>query len=259
MNMPFSIDPVAAEGFSNEAIRYEKGRPGYPQEALEILQEQFNLAPEARILDLGAGTGKWTRQIIQHYSNTVALEPVADMAAQLKNVCSRVEILQSTAEAIPLPDASVDLVTCAQAFHWFDFSKALLEIDRVLVSHGGMLLLWNTRDYSRSWLGELSKGSPFPGDGQHSARPEEEWKKVPEWELFESLSVQHVNWELNQTKDEIVDGILSLSRYAILPALEKEEMRNQMLDRLNSHPATRNRKLLPFPYRTDIVWTKKRK
>ncbi len=132
------IHRAAATGFARSVDAYERGRPGYPAAALEPLA----LAPGFTVLDLAAGTGKLTRPLVESGATVIAVEPVAEMRAVLPTAA---RVLDGTAEAVPLDDASVDLVTVAQAFHWFDGDAALAEIHRVLRPGGGLALLWNRR------------------------------------------------------------------------------------------------------------------
>jgi SAM-dependent methyltransferase len=132
------VHRAAADGFARSAEAYETGRPGYPAAALE----QLRLSPGLRVLDLAAGTGKLTRALVASGARVTAVEPVAEMRATLPD---DVEALDGTAEAIPLDDGAVGLVTVAQAFHWFDGAAALAEIHRVLRPGGRLALLWNRR------------------------------------------------------------------------------------------------------------------
>jgi SAM-dependent methyltransferase len=132
------IHAAAQTGFGRAAAEYERGRPGYPPEALAPL----GLSPALVVLDLAAGTGKLTRLLEAAGATVIAVEPVAEMRAALP---ASVQALDATAESIPLGDDSVDLVTVAQAFHWFDGDAALAEIHRVLRPAGRLALLWNRR------------------------------------------------------------------------------------------------------------------
>jgi SAM-dependent methyltransferase len=132
------IHEAAATGFARAAEEYERGRPGYPPAVLEPLR----LSPDLVVLDLAAGTGKLTRLLATSGATVIAVEPVAEMRASLP---SSAQVLDGTAEEIPLDDASVDLVTVAQAFHWFDGDAALAEIHRVLRPRGRLALVWNRR------------------------------------------------------------------------------------------------------------------
>jgi SAM-dependent methyltransferase len=132
------VHRAAAQGFARSADAYERGRPGYPDEAISFLVERLPAA--ARVLDLAAGTGKLTRPLLAAGVEVIAVEPVDEMRALLPGVA-----LDGTAEAIPLEDGAVDGVTVGQAFHWFDGDAALAEIARVLRPRGLLALVWNRR------------------------------------------------------------------------------------------------------------------
>jgi SAM-dependent methyltransferase len=118
---------------------YERGRPGWPREAVEPL----GLPPAATVLDLGAGTGKLTRLLVPAVGRVVAVEPADAMRRVLATLCPQAEARPGDAQAIPLPDRSVDAVFAAEAFHWFDDDQSLVEIARVLRAGGALVLLWN--------------------------------------------------------------------------------------------------------------------
>lgn len=136
------IHQAAATGFSRSADAYERGRPEYPNEAIEWLAERLGLRPGRTVLDLAAGTGKLTRALARTGVEVIAVEPLDEMRAAIG---PEARVLAGAAEAIPLPDASVDAVTVGQAFHWFDPEPSLAEIHRVLRPGGALALVWNTR------------------------------------------------------------------------------------------------------------------
>jgi SAM-dependent methyltransferase len=147
-----------SRSFEAAAAEYERHRPEYPEEALRWAAEQLGLEERARVLDVGAGTGKLTRGLVALGFELVAVEPGAAMLEQLRTAVPEAEAHEGPAEAIPLPDASVDAAFSAQAFHWFDPERALPELHRVLRPGGGLVLVWNwwdERDPLQSELGEL--------------------------------------------------------------------------------------------------------
>jgi SAM-dependent methyltransferase len=118
---------------------YERGRPGYPPSVARVLD-----APgSARVLELGAGTGKLTRLLVQDHAAVLAIEPDPEMRRWLTGGCPNAVVVAGTAEAIPLADQSVDAVFSAEAFHWFSHGRALEEIGRVIRPHGKLILMWN--------------------------------------------------------------------------------------------------------------------
>ncbi|HEY4915702.1 MAG TPA: class I SAM-dependent methyltransferase, partial [Solirubrobacteraceae bacterium] len=108
------------------------------------------------VLDLGAGTGKFTRALVSRGLDVVAVEPLDEMREILQQQLPDVRALAGTAENIPLDDDSVDAVTVAQAWHWVDERRALPEVARVLRPGGELCLIWNRRDHSVAWMRRLS-------------------------------------------------------------------------------------------------------
>lgn len=143
--------------FGTVATEYESARPDYPAEAVSWLARELGIGPGRDVLDLGAGTGKLTRQIAALGPSIVAVEPDGEMRVELERAVPGVEALSGTAEAIPLPDSSVDAITCAQAFHWFDADLALPEMSRVLRPGGGVGLMWNLRDETDPFQAHLTE------------------------------------------------------------------------------------------------------
>jgi SAM-dependent methyltransferase len=141
-----------ATAFGPAAEAYDRGRPGYPRDALAWCLP----AGARRVLDLGAGTGKLTRGLLALGLDVVAVEPLAELRAR---VPSPATALDGSAEAIPAGDASVDAVLVGQAFHWFDAPRALTEIARVLRPGGTLGLLWNVLDDATPWVAALADAS----------------------------------------------------------------------------------------------------
>jgi SAM-dependent methyltransferase len=141
-----------ATSFALVADAYERGRPGYPDEAVRWL---VGAAPRD-VVDVGAGTGKLTRSLVALGHRVTAVEPLEEMLGHLRRAAPGATALAGNAEEIPLPDASADVVVCAQAFHWFDHDAALSEIARVLRPDGRVALVWNIRDAREPWVAELS-------------------------------------------------------------------------------------------------------
>lgn len=144
------VHHAAAVGFGRSAAAYERGRPGYPDDAVDRLVAAL---PGGQVVDLAAGTGKLTRALVARGLDVVAVEPVAEMRAVIDPPARP---LDATAEAIALPDASADAVTVAQAFHWFDGERALAEIHRVLRPGGVLALIWNRRDMDSALQSRVS-------------------------------------------------------------------------------------------------------
>jgi SAM-dependent methyltransferase len=152
--------------FGVVAAAYAEHRPDYPAAAA-----RWCLAPAGRdvsrlrVLDLGAGTGKLTGVLARLAAEVIAVEPDKQMLAELRRYFPGVRALHGSAEAIPLPDGSVDAVLCGQALHWFDLDLALPEIARVLAGGGVLAGLWNSDDDRVEWVAGLqavAKGAASP-------------------------------------------------------------------------------------------------
>jgi ubiquinone/menaquinone biosynthesis C-methylase UbiE len=136
------------ERFSNRVENYARFRPTYPLAVIEVLKNECGLAPNSVVADIASGTGIFTRLLLENRIRVLGVEPNADMRrageeylANYPNFTS----VTATAENTGLPDQSVDLVTAAQAAHWFDREKALHEFQRILKQAGYLALLWNDR------------------------------------------------------------------------------------------------------------------
>ena len=187
--------------FGRAVDAYERARPQYAADAVAWIAARLQLG---RILALGAGTGKLTRQLLGVAGSVVAVEPDDDMRSMLERVLPGVEALRGSAEAIPLPSASVDAVTVAQAFHWFELDAALAEMHRVLRPSGGIALLWNEYDWP-----ELN--AIVDRLRTRSARDDDEYERLlatPLFTSFEKRTFAHVD---RVGPEIVVDRISSIS------------------------------------------------
>jgi ubiquinone/menaquinone biosynthesis C-methylase UbiE len=149
------------ERFSNRVKNYVKYRPTYPPQILDLFREQMNLRKSSIIADIGAGTGISSRMFLEHGNSVYGVEPNAAMrgAAEefLKNY-PLFKMINGTAENTNLPDASVDFVVAAQAFHWFNREKTRAEFKRILRENGYAVLIWNERQLdTNAFLREYEK------------------------------------------------------------------------------------------------------
>jgi SAM-dependent methyltransferase len=244
----------AAQAFDGAADAYDRGRPGFPPDVVEKLVEVLGIGPGVRVLDLAAGTGKLTRLLAPTGAELVAVEPLDGMRARLEARIPGIRALEGTAEAIPLSDASVDAVTAAQAFHWFDGKAALGEIHRVLTPGGRLGLLWNARDEQEDWvarLGEIMERHRGTAPRYQAGA----WRAAfDETTLFTPLAAAHFSHVHEVDAQSVVDRVLSVSFIAALTEREREGVGKQVLRLLAEHPATRGRETFPVLYRTDVFW-----
>nr|WP_221475731.1 class I SAM-dependent methyltransferase [Sphaerisporangium rubeum] len=147
---------ILGSSFGAAAVLYGEHRPDYARAAVRWTVES---GPGPRVLDLGAGTGKLTATLVAVGADVVAVEPDAAMLAELRRVLPGVRAVSGGAEAIPLPDASVDVVLAGNAMHWFDMDAAGPEIARVLAPGGVLAGLWNVLDDQVDWVAGLARVS----------------------------------------------------------------------------------------------------
>ena len=150
-------DTQGRVGFEAASDVYERGRPGYQEDLVAFVVERARIREGTRVLDLAAGTGKFTRELVQLGATCVAVEPSASMREMLTRLVPGVPVIAGLGEAIPLRTRSMEAVVVAQAFHWFDPPVALAEIARVLRPGGVLSLVWNERDERDPVMKELSR------------------------------------------------------------------------------------------------------
>lgn len=143
--------------FGRAASAYESGRPGYSAEAVSWMLEHARESGRVpRVADVGAGTGKLTRAVVELGADVVAVDPDADMLASLRENVVGVPTFAGTAETLPLPDAALDAVVMGQAWHWVDPVLGSREVARVLRPGGVLGLVWNIRDDRVEWVRRLT-------------------------------------------------------------------------------------------------------
>jgi len=221
--MRVRIHRFARVGFARGAEAYERARPGYPADAVAWLVERTGITPRTTIVDLAAGTGKLTRALAATGAHVLAVEPVAAMRRQFPGDIGA-DVVDGTAEDIPLCDSSADLVTVAEAFHWFRGDEALREIHRVLRPGGSLALLWNRLD-ANDELGAAFQDVLERNRGHEHIRDTGEWRQAFErTSLFtepELRSFGHVH-ELDV--DALVARAASETSIAILPEAHRRQV-----------------------------------
>ncbi len=237
----------AAGGFATAADAYERGRPGYPEAAIAWLAECLRLEPGRDVLDLAAGTGKLTRALMPFGARVVAVEPIDEMREQLFRALPDVDAFDGTAESIPLPDGSVDAVTCAQAFHWFRAVEALREIHRVLRPGGALALVWNVRDVSDPLQAKVHEILEPYGAGVRTHREFQPEDVIGRSGLFGE--VEHRSWPYTQrlSRAHLVDRIASVSYIAVLDPDTRAEVLSRVLEAAEGLPEP-----ISIPYTTDV-------
>ena len=252
------IHESAAKGFSAGADAYERGRPEYSAAAIARLVEELKIGPGTRVLDLAAGTGKLTRQLVETGAELVAVEPIAEMRAKLESAVPTAEAIEGTAERIPLPNHSVDAVVVGQAFHWFDGIRAVSEIRRVLRPTGTVGLIWQSRDPNRPWLVRLDEVIDRTDDGHPRFRTGA-WREAFDLTvLFDPIEDATFDYVQRGTAETIVDRVASISYIAAMPADRRQVVLDEVREILATDPDTAGADIVELPYRAHVYWTRPR-
>ncbi|HJS94892.1 MAG TPA: class I SAM-dependent methyltransferase [Solirubrobacteraceae bacterium] len=219
-----TIHDEARRGFQAGAAAYERGRPGYPAGAIEWLRAELGLRAGRTVADVGAGTGKLTRELIATGASVIAVEPVPGMREVLTRTVPGARVLDGTAEAMPVLDASVDAITVAQAFHWFDTSRTLDEFHRVLRPGSRFAVIWNRRLRDQPLhqaIHELTE--PYRGDSP--SHYDGGWRdSIASDGRFAAAGETKVPFEQRFDADGLVDRVASVSFIAALDDAERERV-----------------------------------
>lgn len=216
----------AGTSFGAAASEYERGRPVYPVEAVEWL-----LPPGAtRVLDLGAGTGKLTRRLLERGLRTAAIDPSVGMLAQLTSVLPGVPVAAGTAELLPVRDAAVDAVLVAQAWHWIDAGRAVPRIARALRPGGRLGLVWNIRDEREDWVARL-------GRIMHQRAKQDMGSEAPPiGSPFGPAERRDFTWTRRMTLPELLDMVASRSYVIALPPGDRAAILAAVTRLVETHP-----------------------
>jgi SAM-dependent methyltransferase len=235
---------MLARSFGNVAETYHRVRPAYSQEVLDRAVSALGLDARACVLDLAAGTGRLTSELVQRFARVIAVEPDDAMRALI----AYGEVLAGAAEASPLADASVDAVFVGEAFHWFDAADAIAQIARVLRPRCGLAVIhthwWETEPPVGDAALELLRGPYERSLGQRKPPWDDAFAESP----FEPLQYERFEEELVVDADELLELYSTTSALAALPHAERVELVADV------------RRLLAGPYRLpvkhELVWTR---
>jgi SAM-dependent methyltransferase len=258
-----AVHDVAAEGFGKEADTYERSRPTYPPDAVGWIVDALGVRPGRRICDLAAGTGILTALLARYGSDLIAVEPVPGMRTVLHAKLPHVPVASAVAEALPFADTSLDGVTVAQAFHWFDAPRALAELRRVLRVGGRLALVWNARERSRDWVNEVwsimdrvEKRAPWrdhDGTTIHDEHARHE-RDLQDAVGYSALHTEHFAHEQELDHEGVVARVRGVSHVAVLDADAQARVLDEVRNVLSTHPETRDSERVRIPYRVDAYW-----
>ncbi|MGW6356180.1 class I SAM-dependent methyltransferase [Streptomyces sp. NPDC055092] len=215
-----------SSSFGAAATAYAEHRPDYAQAGVRWALEP---APGLRVLDLGAGTGKLTATLVELGAEVIAVEPDPAMLTELRRALPTVRALPGSAEALPLPDASVDAVVAGNAMHWFDMDVAGPEMARVLAPGGVLAGLWNVFDNRVDWVAGLERisGSAAigPRDTLSSWRAQTAGMHLPNAGLaarFGSPEQTEFPHGQRRTADSLVATFATKAGMLVMPERERE-------------------------------------
>lgn len=225
-----------ALSFGDVADAYDRARPSYPQDAARWLTGDGKLT----VLELGAGTGKLTEVLVAEGHRVIATDPSPEMLTKLRSRVVPFAVGVSGAEAIPAPNRSIDVVVCAQSFHWFDHARALPEIARVLRPGGVLALVWNQRDEAIPWVRRL--GALIGDEGQNRDLIE----PVRSSTFFGPIDeAQFRTWQ-KLDRDSLIDLARSRSRIAVMAEEERLETLGRVLALYDDYGRGHDGMLLPY-------------
>jgi SAM-dependent methyltransferase len=228
-----------ANSFGPAASTYERGRPGYPAAALDWL-----LPPgRPRVVDLGAGTGKLTRQIRARGLPVTAVDPAQGMLDELARAVPGVPALRGTAEDIPLADGAADVVLVAQAWHWIDPARAAPEIARILSPGGRLGLIWNLRDERTDWVRRL-------GEVIGNAESDRTTAIGPPFGPIERATFE---WVETLGPDRLIDMVASRSAVILMTPVDRAAVLNEVRRLAATHPQLVGRTEFALPYLADCA------
>jgi SAM-dependent methyltransferase len=265
-----AVDPRRARAFDAYAGEYERFRPGYPAVLFETIAARLGLPERPLVVDLGAGTGRAALAMAELGWRVTAVEPGRPMLDVLRGEATNAGLLISTvqagAEETGLDPQSADLVTAAQAFHWFDPDRALVEIARILKPGGGVALFWNVRDSERSrfvadYEALLARHAAAGSDtGRYEAVGRDETARAFEKRAaaFEAPEVVQLRQEVLMTDEEFIGMAFTASYVRVgMPADVQDRFRIELAGLLGRHGLNDGR---PFsvPYRIDL-WIARRR
>jgi SAM-dependent methyltransferase len=265
-----------ASSFGAAAPAYAQHRPDYPLAAITWAAEPIAERPgcPVRILDLGAGTGKLTAQLAAAEihggpAEVIAVEPDPGMLAELRRQVQAagpspgVTVTAGRAEAIPLPDASVDLVIAGQAAHWFDLDRAIPEIARVLVPGGVFAGLWNADDDRVPWVAGLHQASgrrtvvPVSTSASQDDDAITAWLRARGLDMFGPAEEAIFEHAQARTAESLIDTLRTHSMFLIMEPDEREAVLSEVRDYLAATTQTRSGEF-SLPIRTLAIRIKRR-
>jgi SAM-dependent methyltransferase len=210
------------------------------------------------VVDLAAGTGKFTRELRATGAALIAIEPMTGMRREFHRHLPDVPVVEGTAEAIPLPSGFADAIVVAQAFHWFQGRRATREIARVLRPDGALVLVWNVRDDRMRWSRRFTE--IIEGAGGPRLYHDETWRRPFRRgrSLFTSLKKRTFPHSQTATPATFLARALSVSLVAASSPAVRRRVAREVTTLLATDPRTRGRKVVTLRYRTEVFFCRRR-
>jgi SAM-dependent methyltransferase len=199
--------------FGSVAEDYDGLRPQAPQEAVEWL-----VPPGCELaVDVGAGTGLFSRTLVGRAAQVIAVEPDARMREVLAARSPGVRVVEGRGESIPLPDVAADAVFVSSAWHWMDPERAVPEIGRVLRDGGRFGLIWTSRDREVDWVRNLDR---LPGQDPVGAESADRFRRrldfdLPEPRIFHNIARETFGFVRTMAVEDVVAMLGTYSRVII--------------------------------------------
>lgn len=235
-----------ARAFESDASRYEQLRPGYPEPILDVILQARDVPRAPRVVDLGAGTGKLSQALHARGAHVTAVDTGEALLQVLAENTPDITTVLAPAEQTGLPENSADLVTAAQAWHWFDADAVTAEAARLLSPDGTLALVWNTLDVGIPWVHRLSRI-------MHAGDVLKDNFVPPVDDALVELTcrAQH-RWEDPRTTHEIIN--LAYTRSYVMTATEQRRARvlTNLDWYLHEHLGHSAGARVGLPYRTDL-------
>jgi SAM-dependent methyltransferase len=234
--------PRRATSFHRAADVYDRARPGYPRPAVE-----WAVGPKHQtVLDLAAGTGKLSVELVGLGHDVVALEPLEQMIRRLTTALPSVSAVMGVAERLPFAGSSLDAAVIAQALHWLDPERTFAELGRVLRPGGALAMVWNVRDEGVPWVAELTATI---GSEKVSSDWRENLEASP---LFGPIERRDFRHEQSLDLTTLLDLVASRSYVITLTDTKRAEVFAAVRRLWSEHPDLASRERAPLPYVTEV-------
>ena len=223
--MGLLVHEAANSGYSRNASVYNSGRPTYHPDLARRVVDRYG---SGVVVELGAGTGIFTRQIVDLGASVIAIEPVVSMRSALAEAVPEADVRLGAAEDIPMDDNSADTIVASQSFHWFNYREALDEIHRVIKPGGHLLTVWNVRDESVDWVASYTKiVDTYVGDTPRHRNMG--WRRAINSDArFGSIDEWRIDNPMSTTVDGVVNRALSTSFIGALPDSVQAEVADEV-------------------------------